>query len=146
MSTLAKLLLLPAVLVAGVVGVALAADGPPSFSTDPIARAGDTTTTTETATTTETGARFDISGPCDEAEHANDPRCAGVTVPRAAAGVGGVDISGPCDEAEHVNDPRCTGAAGARSDNSGPGSAHSGRGSGDDGGEGGGRGRGGDSD
>jgi hypothetical protein len=175
MSTLAKLLLLPAVLVAGVVGVALAADGPPSFTADPIAAAGDTTATTAS---TETGARVDISGPCDEVEHANDPRCAGVTVPRAAAGVGGVDISGPCDEvehandprcagvtvpraaagvggvdisgpcdeAEHANDPRCTGAAGARSDNSGPGSAHSGRGPDDDGGEGGGRGRGGDSD
>jgi hypothetical protein len=134
MSTLAKLLLVPAVLVAGVVGVALAADGPPSFSADPIAPAGDTTATTAATTTTETGARVDSSGPCDEAEHANDPRCAGVTVPRAAARVGGVDISGPCDEAEYANDPRCTGAAGARSDNSG-------RGSDDQGGR---RGRGGD--
>jgi hypothetical protein len=143
MSTLAKLLLVPAVLVAGVVGVALAADGPPSFSADPIAPAGDATATTAATTTTETGARVDISGPCDEAEHANDPRCAGVTVPRAAARVGGVDISGPCDEAEHANDPRCAGAAGARSDNSGPGSAHSGRGTDDQGGR---RGRGGDVD
>ncbi len=28
----------------------------------------------------------DISGPCDEAEHANDPRCNGVTVPGNAGG------------------------------------------------------------
>ena len=67
----------------------------------------------------------DISGPCDEAEHANDPRCAG-----QAPATGGVDISGPCDEAEHAGDPRCTGApAGGRVDNSGPGSQNSGPGS-----------------
>jgi hypothetical protein len=77
----------------------------------------------------------DISGPCDEAEHANDPRCNG-QAPGArdddAPATGGVDISGPCDEAEHANDPRCTGAsapAGGRVDNSGPGSLNSGPGS-----------------
>jgi hypothetical protein len=70
----------------------------------------------------------DISGPCDEAEHANDPRCTGVTVPAAGDRNDGlrVDISGPCDEAEHANDPRCTGLAAdaddsGRSDDSGPG-------------------------
>src|SRR3712207_4788268 len=75
----------------------------------------------------------EISGPCDEAEHANDPRCAGVQAPRRAgapAAGAGVDISGPCDEAEHANDPRCAGvqaprravapAAGAGVDVSGP--------------------------
>jgi hypothetical protein len=66
----------------------------------------------------------DISGPCDEAEHANDPECAGVTVPgtQQRGNVGRVDISGPCDEAEHANDPRCTGAGvdEERDDNSGP--------------------------
>ncbi|MDQ4018671.1 MAG: hypothetical protein M3188_02410, partial [Actinomycetota bacterium] len=49
----------------------------------------------------------DVSGPCDEAENANDPRCAGAGAPPAAGGTqagGGVDISGPCDEAEHAND------------------------------------------
>jgi hypothetical protein len=56
----------------------------------------------------------DISGPCDEAEHANDPRCTGIA-PATTTTVGdddeaGEDISGPCDEAEHANDPRCTGA------------------------------------
>jgi hypothetical protein len=76
----------------------------------------------------------DISGPCDEAEHANDPRCNG-QAPAAGgnqAPATGVDISGPCDEAEHANDPRCTGAAAparGRVDNSGPGSLNSGPGS-----------------
>jgi hypothetical protein len=85
----------------------------------------------------------DVSGPCDEAEHVNDPRCTGATptpapapAPAVTPGVTpapipapapapaatpapanrAVDISGPCDEAEHANDPRCTGATGARSD------------------------------
>jgi hypothetical protein len=62
----------------------------------------------------------DISGPCDEAEHANDPRCAGLQVPATGVQVGGVDISGPCDEAEHANDPRCTNPS-AEDDRSGPG-------------------------
>jgi hypothetical protein len=87
------------------------------------------TTETERTTTAEDRPRqagVDISGPCDEAEHANHPRCAGVQVPQPAGG--GVDISGPCDEAEHANDPRCTGAGGAgRVDNSGPGSVNSSR-------------------
>jgi hypothetical protein len=68
----------------------------------------------------------DISGPCDEAEHANDPRCAGVTVP-SGANDGRLrfnfDVSGPCDEAEHANDPRCTSVGGIQ-DNSGPGSGN----------------------
>lgn len=75
----------------------------------------------------------DVKGPCDEAEHANDPRCAGALLipedapsPDATATPGDDDgpgdTSGPCDEAEHANDPRCTGA-GAGDDNSGPGNA-----------------------
>ena len=54
-----------------------------------------------TGTTGRTDTGIDISGPCDEAEHANDPRCTGAGVP---------------DE-------------GGRLDNSGPGSANSGPGS-----------------
>jgi hypothetical protein len=50
--------------------------------------AGDTTTqatttvdsTTTVATTTSEDEAGDISGPCDEAEHANDPRCTGAPV------------------------------------------------------------------
>ena len=51
-----------------------------------------TTDTTETTDddrndrppTTADGAAGDISGPCDEAEHANDPRCTGVDAPADA--------------------------------------------------------------
>jgi hypothetical protein len=80
----------------------------------------------------------DISGPCDEAEHAGDPRCGGQAPANQAPAQGGVDISGPCDEAEHAGDPRCTGAGGDREDNSGPGSSHSGGGDDDSSGPGGG--------
>jgi hypothetical protein len=37
----------------------------------------ESTGTTETTPTTSTQTGEDISGPCDEAEHANDPRCTG---------------------------------------------------------------------
>jgi hypothetical protein len=68
----------------------------------------DGTSTLPTETNQSSTAPVDISGPCDEAEHAADPRCAGVQVPRAPTPA--QDISGPCDEAEHANDPRCIGA------------------------------------
>jgi len=91
---------------------------------------------------------FDVKGPCDEAEHAGDPRCAGASVTpedspttapdrdrggqaddsrgerRSEVESGNEqneDISGPCDEAEHASDPRCTGVGTERDDNSGPG-------------------------
>jgi hypothetical protein len=82
--------------------------------------AGTTDTATETVERTTTvednpdrvrdddNAAGDISGPCDEAEHANDPRCTG-----APAG-GRVDNSGP------------------GSSNSGPGSVNSGHDEDDD--------------
>jgi hypothetical protein len=111
---------------------------------DPVGTTDTVTETVERTTTVEDNPNRvrdddaqgeDISGPCDEAEHANDPRCAG-QAPGArdddAPATGGVDISGPCDEAEHANDPRCTGAsapAAGRVDNSGPGSLNSGPGS-----------------
>jgi hypothetical protein len=100
-------------------GLALATGGGSSSDID---LTGNTGTTTEIGTTTGDDA-FDISGPCDEAEHANDPRCTGVTVPGAGTTTGddALDISGPCDEAEHANDPRCTGAAPADSSGPGPG-------------------------
>jgi hypothetical protein len=64
----------------------------------------------------------EISGPCDEAEHAADPRCTGAAVAdrrdddevddRAVdRREAGEDLRGPCDEAEHAGDPRCAGAA-----------------------------------
>ncbi len=133
-----------------------------------------TTGTTETTTTNDDGtpdqgrgdrdrddrraddapAGVDISGPCDEAEHAGDPRCGGVVGGTTTTPAPGVDISGPCDEAEHAGDPRCTGVTprvednnrqdrhgdddrfddhGGDVDNSGPGSDNSGPGSFDDG-------------
>jgi hypothetical protein len=107
----------------------------------------DTTTTDVTTAATTTDDLNDISGPCDEAEHRNDPRCAGVSVPASAPAPGVTtadddgpgDISGPCDEAEHRNDSRCTGDAAADNrgddDNSGHGS---GSGGGDDDNSGGG--------
>jgi hypothetical protein len=154
-----KLLLIVLTVLAVGTGVAIAAGTNGGSSSDP-------TTTV-----------VDVNGPCDEAEHANDPECAGAQVPEDndaddqgddrgrgpdhAEDEGvvdddqGEDLSGPCDEAEHANDPRCTGAGGAGDDdqgevedrgddnsgpsaNSGPGSSHddaddnSGHGGGDD--------------
>ena len=66
--------------------------------------------TAPTGDVTTPAARDDVSGPCDEAEHANDPRCTGATVrTEDRAREPGEDVRGPCDEAEHANDPRCTG-------------------------------------
>ena len=48
---------------------------PPSLATTTTSNGG---TTTAGTTTTDDEAGEDISGPCDEAEHANDPRCTGV--------------------------------------------------------------------
>src|SRR5688572_17661559 len=105
MNTITKLLLVPAIVVAFSVGVALAASGGSgggSAAQAPSTTDG-TTTLDSTTTGTTTNGGVDISGPCDEAENRNDARCTGVAP--AAGGVtttnGGVDISGPCDEAEN---------------------------------------------
>ena len=53
-------------------------DSSPGVATTATTTAPGTTTNDDTATSTstlETGE--DVSGPCDEAEHANDPRCTG---------------------------------------------------------------------
>jgi hypothetical protein len=71
----------------------------------------------------ENEAGEDLRGPCDEAEHANDPRCTGVAVPRAD------------DDADEVGEDHS---------NRGPGSDNSGRGGDDD--SSGHRGHGGDDD
>ena len=78
-------------------------------------------------------ATVDLSGPCDEAEHATDPACAGTAAGDdrdgddrgrdhaeddgvgddrgddnpSADDLSGVDLSGNCDEAEHAADPEC---------------------------------------
>jgi hypothetical protein len=111
---------------------------PGATTNDDTATVGTTTGDTTNATTT--GGVEDISGPCDEAEHRNDPRCTGVSTqapaPAPAPGVttgdddGPGDISGPCDEAEHRNDPRCIG--GAAGDDDGGDDDRSGHGSGGD--------------
>jgi len=137
MTTLIKLLALGALLAAVGAGIALASIGGSESSSPTLSPVASTPGTT-------TGSREDVSGPCDEAEHANDPRC------KAGAGdrrgrddrrgddrngrvrAAGEDVRGPCDELEHANDPRCTGAGGVREDNSGPGSSHSGSGGRDD--------------
>jgi len=110
---------------------------------DPVGTTDTVTETVEHTTTVEDNPQreradddgqtgVDISGPCDEAEHANDPRCTGQAPATQAPAETGEDISGPCDEAEHANDPRCTGAPTGRVDNSGPGSVNSGHGGDDD--------------
>lgn len=65
---------------------------------------GTTTTGTTAGTTAGTTTAEDVSGPCDEAEHANDPRCGGAA-PGAGATAG--------DDDNHVRD-------GDREDRSGP--------------------------
>jgi hypothetical protein len=136
MSTLIKLLALGALVAAVGAGIALASIGGTNTSSPTLSPVVSTDGTT-------TGGREDVSGPCDEAEHRNDPRCKNGKGDRRGRDdrraddrndgvtVTGKDISGPCDELEHVNDPRCTGAGGAE-DNAGPGSGHSGSGGGRD--------------
>jgi len=90
----------------------------------------DRTTTTEDRTTTtednpdrvrtNDDAGVDISGPCDEAENANDPRCTG-----AATGDhrgGGGDDSGPGSSNSGPGGGDDSGRGGGGGDNSGPGS------------------------
>ncbi|MGH3021656.1 MAG: hypothetical protein ACRDNR_16085 [Gaiellaceae bacterium] len=127
MSTALKLLLLPALVVAFSVGVALAATGG-SDDGEPAPLPASSSTTIESGTTsTERGTTTvedgnDISGPCDEAEHADDPRCTG------GAPVGGSG-PGPGRDDDRDDDDR-SGRSGP--DNSGPGSDSSGPGSGGD--------------
>ena len=80
--------LLAGIIAALLVGVGVAAASSLTSADDPVPTSSistldstestGTTGTTGTTETTETGE--DVSGPCDEAEHANDPRCTGVTV------------------------------------------------------------------
>src|ERR671919_300406 len=104
-------------------GLALATGGGSSSGIDL------TGSTTEIGTTTGDEAG-DISGPCDEAEHANDPRCTGVTVPGAddddnRDDDAPVDSSGPGPGGQDDDEDR-SGPSGddnsGPSDNSGPGS------------------------
>ena len=111
-------------------GLALATGGGSSSGIDL------TGSTTEIGTTTGDEAG-DISGPCDEAEHANDPRCTGAA-PADSSGPGpggqdddedrsgpsGDDNSGPSDS----SGPGSGGDDDDDDDNSGPGNGGSGSG------------------
>jgi hypothetical protein len=122
MSTIMKIMLVPALVVAFAVGVAIAASGDGSSS--PLAQVApstvDSTTSTLDTTTAETTTTegLDISGPCDEAEHANDPRCTGVGDDRDD------DNSGPGNGADDRHEDRSGHGDDDRGDddNSGPGS------------------------
>ena len=59
----------------------------------------------------------DVKGPCDEAEHANDPRCDGAQVPEDRPGAR-VNDDGPNHDANDDHGGENSGP----SDNSGPGS------------------------
>ena len=136
MSTFTKILLVPALVVAFSVGVAIAASGGGGDSS-PLAQVAPSTstleTTTDETTTTQTTTGIDVSGPCDEAEHANDPRCTGVEDDRDD------DNSGPGrGDDDHGDDDR------GDDDNSGPGSHSSGPGHADDDDDSSGHGSGGD--
>ena len=120
MSTFMKILLVPALVVAFSVGVAIAASGGDDPSS-PLANVAPATSTLDTTTSTTTEVD-DISGPCDETEHANDPRCTGNGEDRDD------DSSGPGrGDDDHGDDDR-----GDDDDNSGPGSQSSGPGHDDD--------------
>ena len=134
-------------LVTTMAGAAIAADGGSTVDDNPsvsdlVENAVGSTTSTTSGTTSTTSAgtagAVDISGPCDEVEHAGDPRCTGGVDDRSGsddsglASDGAEDISGPCDEAEHAGDPRCAGGQDDdSSDDDGFDDDHSGKGSDD---------------
>ena len=69
--------------------------------------------TTTDATTTNRRRRDaaeDISGPCDEAEHANDPRCTGVGERQTTSRTTTIGEARRRRRGRDANDPRCTGA------------------------------------
>lgn len=124
MSTMSKTLL--AVLVGILVGGAtyVMAATPSDKSSSP--------TTTPAAATTSTTGNVDVSGPCDEAEHANDPRCAGPQRPedngnddnQAVNGQTTTTDDGPGHDVGDDN-PGEHSNRGLGSQNSGRGSSHS---------------------
>ena len=109
-------------------GLALATGGGSSSGIDL------TGSTTEIGTTTGDDAG-DISGPCDEAEHANDPRCTGAApTDSSGPGPGGQDDdnSGPGGGDEDNSGPGSGDDEGEEHDNSGPGNGDDDSGGGDD--------------
>ena len=104
-----------------------------------LALAGSTTSTLPAvapARTTE-----DVSGPCDEAEHANDARCAGTTTATKPAGQATPreDRAGPRHRGRHGRSGSSSSGSGSSGDDSsGRGGGNNGHGDGDDSGHGGG--------
>jgi hypothetical protein len=102
-------------------------------SSEPATAVSFRTTTNDDATTaaTTTGreAGEDVSGPCDEAEHANDPRCSGAATPTDDRGRddGATDDRSGSDSGRGGGDDDSGG-----DDRSGSNSGHGGSGSGDD--------------
>ena len=97
-------------------GLALATGGGSSSGID---LTGNTGTTTEIGTTTGDDAG-DISGPCDEAEHANDPRCTGAA-PNDSSGPGPGGQDDDDRSGRSHGDDDNSGPGGGDDDNSGPG-------------------------
>jgi hypothetical protein len=102
-------------------------------SSEPATAVSFSTTTNDDATTaaTTTGreAGEDVSGPCDEAEHANDPRCTGAATTTDDRGRddGATDDRSGSDSGRGGGDDDSGG-----DDRSGSNSGHGGSGSGDD--------------
>lgn len=118
-----KLLFLPLVVALAIGGGVAVAAGTGGGSSDP---AGNTTgtigTTTDAGVATEPAA--DVKGPCDEAEHANDPRCSGAQVPED-------QTPGANDQSDDIGNDDAAEVKDQNDDNSGPGSDSSGFGSGE---------------
>ena len=62
---------------AGVASVQLLGSSSPARAAGTTAGSTETVTVTTPAPVATTPAAVDVSGPCDEAEHATDPRCTG---------------------------------------------------------------------
>jgi uncharacterized membrane protein YgcG len=102
-------------------------------SSEPATAVSFSTTTNDDATTAATTAGReageDVSGPCDEAEHANDPRCTGAATTTDDRGRddGATDDRSGSDSGRGGGDDDSGG-----DDRSGSNSGHGGSGSGDD--------------
>jgi hypothetical protein len=110
------ILLLAGVATAGTVAGLGSSDDAPTVS---IPAVGTTTGRESELRGRENEPGEDVRGPCDELEHADDPRCTGVTLEDDDADERGEHRGRGRDDAEDRSGP---------SENSGPGSVDSGRG------------------
>jgi hypothetical protein len=119
MNTISKTLL--AVLVGVLVGGAAYVMAAPADKT--------TSSTVPGATPAAATTTVDLRGPCDEAEHANDPRCAGPQQAEDNNGRGGLDDGPNHDVGDDHGGLRHEAEPGDDNSNRGPGSRNSGPGS-----------------